>query len=247
MNYIIFDLEFNQKYHQDKTIKDNTSEELSLEIIQIGAQKLNAKLETLSTYNAFVKPTVHLTLNPYVQSLTNITNEIISSSRLFPAVYKEFLDFIGDSESILCVWGICDIKELIKNIKFHNLSYVHIPQEYIDVQCQISQYFNIPKKTKLSLKNTIELLNVNIEGDFHNAFNDAYYTTEIFKRIYNNKIVPLTYNFNPPKRKISTRDKVDIEGLLNQFEKIYNRKLSKDEIDMIKLAYTMGRTRQFIK
>ncbi len=37
------------------------------------------------------------------------------------------------------------------------------------------------------------------------------------------------------------------EQLFAQFEKMYNRKLSSQEKDMIKLAYIMGKTNQFSK
>ncbi len=37
-----------------------------------------------------------------------------------------------------------------------------------------------------------------------------------------------------------------MDSVFKQFEKMYNRELSKDEKNIIELAYTMGRTRQFI-
>ena len=41
--------------------------------------------------------------------------------------------------------------------------------------------------------------------------------------------------------------KIYTEQLFAQFEKMYNRKLSSQEKDMIKLAYIMGKTNQFSK
>ena len=52
MNYIIYDLEFNQPLSKDNSISD-----LTFEIIQIGALKLNENLEVISTFNKLVKPT----------------------------------------------------------------------------------------------------------------------------------------------------------------------------------------------
>ncbi len=66
MNYIIFDLEFNQ---QPPDIKSDQKPELMFEIIQIGALKLDNNLNTVSTFNSFVKPTVHKMLHPKNQSL----------------------------------------------------------------------------------------------------------------------------------------------------------------------------------
>ncbi len=50
MNYIIFDLEFNQGYNNQIEIK------CPFEIIQIGAIKLNEDFTTIDTFNALVKP-----------------------------------------------------------------------------------------------------------------------------------------------------------------------------------------------
>ena len=36
------------------------------------------------------------------------------------------------------------------------------------------------------------------------------------------------------------------QDIKNEFEKKYNRKMSKEEIEMIRLAYFMGKTKQFI-
>lgn len=246
MNYIVFDLEFNQQYPKDISVTNNIKKGLLLEIIQIGALKLNNSFETISIFNTLIKPTVHTIIHPYVENLTRITNDSLTSSKTFPEVYKDFLDFIGDNEAIICVWGTSDIKELIKNIRFHNLSYSSLSKKYIDIQSLASKHFNTPKGSKVSLKNAIELLNINITGEFHNAYNDAFYTAEVFKKLHNPTITPLIYNFNQSRRYTHHKEKINLDGLIEQFQKMYNRKMSKDEIDMIKLAYNMGRTKQFI-
>jgi hypothetical protein len=81
---------------------------------------------------------------------------------------------------------------------------------------------------------------------FHDALNDAYYTAEIFKRIYSKDIKPDTYIPDAPKKVRQTKEKVDILALIKQFEKMYNREMSPEEKSIIKLAYLMGKTRQFI-
>lgn len=93
----------------------------------------------------------------------------------------------------------------------------------------------------------MEFLNIPIQCDFHNAFNDAFYTTEIFKKLYSPDIDPITYNKECYfKRIVAPKKKVDTEGLLNQFEKMYNREMTDDEKSIIKLSYIMGKTNQFL-
>lgn len=205
MNYIIFDLEFNQNYN-DKTkdipkSKSIASSKLPFEIIQIGAIKINENFETISTFNSLVKPIVHKTIHPYVNKITGITEDYLLDEPEFLKVYEDFIKFIGDSrDSILCVWGTVDIKELLRNIKFYNLSEDVIPLKYIDIQYHASKYFGVKNKTRVGLKNAIELLNLKISGDFHNAYNDAYYTCEVFKKIYTPSMKALVYNTSTSPR-----------------------------------------------
>lgn len=246
MNYIIYDLEFNQK---NNDFLDNTSNQrnnIPFEIIQIGAVKLNENFEVISTFNTLIKPTIYKTVHPIVKNLTNITDAQLLHCNDFPTVYKDFLDFIGNDEIIICVWGMVDIKELIRNVNFHNLSALPI-YKYIDIQTYASKYLKTEKKSKIGLKNAIELLKIPISGNFHDAFNDAYYTSEIFKIIYDNKMKPIVYKAYNYRKATKPKEKIDTVSLIKQFEKLYNREMSEEEKSIIKLAYIMGKTRQFIQ
>ena len=254
MNYIIFDLEFNQdfkeKSQESLNEKQDNTPKLTFEIIQIGAVKINENFEKISTFSSLIKPKVHTKLHPYVHKMTGITEEQLESKEEFPSIYKKLIEFIGNPlDSILCVWGIVDIKELLRNIKFYNLPTDVIPKKYIDVQYYASKYFCTKDSSRIGLKNAIELLNLQIDGDFHDAFNDAYSTCEVFKNIYSPIMKPTIYNDNN-RRKVKDiprkKYNVNINGVYQQFEKMYKRQLSDSEKDMIKLAYTMGRTHQFI-
>lgn len=246
MNYIIYDLEFNQK---NNDFLDNTSNQrnnIPFEIIQIGAVKLNENFEIISTFNTLIKPTIYKTVHPIVKNLTNITDEQLLHCNDFPAVYKDFLDFLGNDEIIICVWGMVDIKELIRNVNFHKLSALPI-YKCIDIQTYASKYLKTEKKSKIGLKNAIELLNIQISGNFHDAFNDAYYTSEIFKIIYDNEMKPIVYKPDTYRKIVKPKEKIDTVSLIKQFEKLYNRQMSEEEKSIIKLAYIMGKTRQFIQ
>ncbi|GFP77419.1 3'-5' exonuclease [Clostridium fungisolvens] len=246
MNYIIYDLEFNQKYIDFQEDNSNNSSRLPFEIIQIGALKLNESFETVSSFNALVKPKVYPTIHPYVEKLTKINNDIASSGKDFVSVYNDFLKFIGNDQVVLCVWGIVDIKELLRNIEFYNLSSSSISKYYIDVQRNASLYLKSPNNSKVGLKTAIELLNLQTDNEFHDAFNDAYYTSEIFKAIYDDTVKPSIYSPTPYRKATIPKEKVDTVSLIKQFEKMYDREMSAEEKAIIKLAYNMGRTRQFV-
>ncbi len=247
MNYVIFDLEFNQKH---PSLKDSTNDKLPkllFEIIQIGAIKINNNYKTLSTFNELINPSVHKTLHPYVETLTNLKIEDLENAESFPIILNNFLDFLGNDEFVFVVWGVADIKELLKNIDFFNLSSNLKNIKYIDIQDYASKIFKYPKGSKIGLKNAIDELNFPINCDFHDALNDAYYTALIFSSIHTKDMIPKTYVPSKKTKNNICQPSFNKVALLNQFSKMYNRELSNDEKSMVELAYTMGRTNQFIK
>jgi hypothetical protein len=102
----------------------------------------------------------------------------------------------------------------------------------------------------MGLKNAVEMLDIPLETKFHNAFYDAWYTAEIFKKINNDQIKPSVYALS--KNEKIAKDQVrkttlDKDKLIMHFEKTFNRKMTMEEQSIIKLAYKMGKTNQFQK
>lgn len=246
MNYIIYDLEFNQEDPSNKNDVKSSDDKLTFEIIQIGAIKVDEYFKVISTFNALIKPTLYETLHPYVEDLTKINMDDVNLSKTFPEIFDDFINFMGSDNPILCVWGTCDVNELMKNSAFHKLPKDLIPKDYIDIQLHASNQFNMPKGTKIGLRNAVELLKIDISGNFHDAYEDALYTFEVFKEIYNPNIKPKIYTPNPPKRIDIPKEKVDKVALINQFEKMYDREMTDEEKSIIKIAYAMGKSRQFV-
>lgn len=241
MKYIIFDLEFNQSSN-----KEDRLTQLPFEIIQIGALKLDENFKTISTFNELVKPTVYKNILPYIQDLTKITDEMVSSAKEFTNIYYDFMNFIEKEDITFIVWGILDLTELYKNIIYFNLPTEDLPKLYIDIQDYASKHFKVPGGKRIGLKNALDFLNINISCEFHNAFNDAYYTAEVFKKLYTDSIEPKAYSHTPIRIKSEPKKIVDYNALIIQIEKMYNKKLTSEEISMIKLAYNMGKTNQFL-
>ena len=124
------------------------------------------------------------------------------------------------------------------------------PTVYKTVLCYIqdytSKYFKVPGGKRIGLRNALDLLNIDISSEFHNAFNDAFYTAEIFKKLYNDSIEAKIYSHIPIRIKSEPKKIVDYNSLILQIEKMYNKKLTSEEISMIKLAYNMSKTNQFL-
>lgn len=249
MHYIIFDLEFNQDFSNLKySNSEGKKSKYPFEIIQIGAVKLDADFNNKGSFNSYVKPTIYSKISPFIEELTGINTEQVISEKTFPEVFNNFINFINDKDAIFCIWGMSDIQELFKNVFYHKLDYNLLPRKYINIQPYVSKHFGLSIQKLFNLQNAVEELSLPITFEFHNALYDAHYTAEIFKKIYNPSIKPQIYD--PYLVKAKTRKpkvQVDYYKLIQQFEKMYYREMTKEEKDIIKLAYNMGRTQQFIK
>jgi len=245
MNYIVFDLEFNQ-FWEDEENSGTVNYQCPFEIIQIGAVKLDEQLQVTSTLDMFVKPELYTQLHPYVEQITGITEKMLSDALSFSEAYDEFARLMG-GDSILCVWGVVDIRELMRNIRYHKLDASVVPKEYINIQAYASRYLNCPKGTNAGLRVAAEMLELPIKSSFHDALNDAFYTAEIFRHIYSHNIRPSIYKEEREAKQSRhiRKSRVDTERLIMQFEKMYGREMTGEEQAIIKLAYLMGKTGQF--
>jgi inhibitor of KinA sporulation pathway (predicted exonuclease) len=247
MHYIVFDLEFNQDF-PSMMLSDSHSAMNLFEIIQIGAVKLDMELALVSTFNRFVRPSVYAKINPIVTALTGIAAEQLNEEETFPQVFQDFIAFIDEVDAILCVWGLSDMKVLFRNVDFHEMNRALAPMRYINLQANASKALGFSSKWQPQLEKTIELLSISKNSGFHDALHDAQYAAEIFRKIYHPGIKPAIYDPDRSGVRVRTkRQEIDFEALITQFEKMYGRPLTDEEQDMIKLAYKMGRTRQFIK
>jgi inhibitor of KinA sporulation pathway (predicted exonuclease) len=177
MNYIVFDLEFNQAY------RCATNKLLKQEIIEIGAVKVDENFNVIDEFRHYINPKLFKQINPFVQAKTNITMSRLREHGLpFPQVMQEFLDWL-EKDYILCSWGIDDIRELKNNCLFYDIDIEWI-QKFIDIQLLYS-VTNPSEKRQVKLKQAIVELDIPHESAFHTAIVDAFYTMEVFRNIYN--------------------------------------------------------------
>lgn len=194
MAFIIIDLEFNNlngisKYYPDifnenPDLKDITIEN---EIIEIGAIKLDKYMKPLGEYKAHIKPSIIPVLNPKVLEITKISKEDLDSGISF----EEGMDGLRaliDEEDIICSWAKDDIIEIISNAVYHKYEDLKWLKNYLDIQEYSTKI--LAHKKSLSLKNALEELKIRIDpSKLHDALNDAVYTSYVFKRIYNSRII----------------------------------------------------------
>lgn len=178
-NYIVFDLEWNQSIEG----KEHSIEHFPFEIIEIGAVKLDEKLNMVSEFHGLITPQVYVELHRKILEVTHMDMETLKrEGRLFPEVIKEFLEWCG-SDCRFCTWGAMDLTELQRNMEYYQ---VEIPFDrplyYLDIQ----KLYALQKgngKERVSLDRAVEELQLLEERPFHRALDDAYYTGKVMQEI----------------------------------------------------------------
>ncbi len=189
MNYIIFDLEWNQSPNG----KEQVNKELPFEIIEIGAIKLNSQFKELGRFHEIVAPKIYKELHWATKDLIMLTMEELKKGRSFEEVGKEFLEWCSaEGEFMFCTWGNMDLVELQRNCRFYKLDYEFTrPFIFYDVQKLYSKCFLDGKKA-VSLETAVNEQQLEKTIPFHSAFADAWYTSMVFKTLDFDKVKVFT-------------------------------------------------------
>lgn len=184
MNYIVFDLEWNQGPHRSEP-----HEEPTFEIIEIGAMKLDEDFQVVDIYQSLVKPQLYDIMHRYTAEIVDLDMTDLESERYFVEVAEEFLEWCGE-DYIFCIWGVQDLTELQKNMDYYEMKPLSKgPIKFYDVQKLYSLACE-DGKVRTALSHVVESEDMLEEWvPFHRAFGDAYYTARIFQRIVNKELL----------------------------------------------------------
>ena len=177
MNYIVFDLEWNQSPGGKK----DSNSRLPFEIIEIGAVKLNEQLETVDSFQRLIKPQVYNWIHDSIHEVIHVDYKDLMKGIPFPQAAREFLEWCGPQYRFF-TWGNQDVMELQRNLKYYEM--MHLlpgPVTYYDVQKLFGIRYE-SKKERRALEYAIDYLQIVKNQDFHRALADAYYTGEVLKK-----------------------------------------------------------------
>ena len=180
MNYIVFDLEWNQSAEG----KECSVEHMPFEIIEIGAVKLNRQMKQISEFHRLVRPKAYKEMHFKISEVTHMDMEELSrKGQPFPVVMEDFLNWCGEDEYIFCIWGSMDLTELQRNMTYHGME-IPFPRPllYYDVQKLYSLEYS-DGKSRISLDHAVEQLDLDQERPFHRALDDAVYTGRTLRHI----------------------------------------------------------------
>ena len=180
MQYIIIDLEWNQPLSYDSAVYRRVGSKLIFEMIQIGAVRVNERMEILDSVSIPIRPQQYVRIHPRIRRMTHLDEETLAGALTFEEAIEQFASWCGEDYALL-TWGCDDISVLQQNLDFYDCH----PKlaDFYDIQKMFSDVFEC--KDRKSLKAAMEMLEIEPDEEraFHNALNDAYYTALVFARI----------------------------------------------------------------
>lgn len=173
-DYIILDIEFNgRKFASDKP----------MEVIEIGAVRLNAALQPVDEFASLIKPVYFAKLNSFIRQKTGIAQEDINRARGFRPVIADFQRWLARSESFVFVtWGGEDMKRIVLDARMHGLDDGYwMAIRYFDLLKGYLRYRNLTND--VSVESALNDLGIPVSGTAHRALDDAKMTGELFAAI----------------------------------------------------------------
>lgn len=197
MDYIVFDLEWNQSSGNQKEVSG-----IPFEIVEIGAVKLNDEGVMISEFDQLIKPSVYHEMNHITGRLIHLQMRELERGNPFPEVANAFLEWCGEKGYMFCTWGSLDLTELQRNMRFYDMTPMSDgPIVFLDVQKLFSLVYE-DGRTRRALENAVDLAELEKDIPFHRAFGDAYYTAKLLAQIIESRpevLKRVSYDlFHPP-------------------------------------------------
>ena len=179
MNYIVFDMEWNQPPAGAKLEYENDCC-LSNEIIQIGAVKIGEGKNFEDTFSVNIRPRKFTQMNHNVKKITGIDDRQLFEGADITDAVRDFRLWCGGN-FVFITWGYDDIGVLVNNLKYFGLDAEWLPKCYNLQMIFCAQTENLNKQYSLSY--AAEQLGIALDKPLHNALTDAYYTAEICTKL----------------------------------------------------------------
>lgn len=168
MNYIIFDLEWNQSASEAAAVTEPVY--LTGEIVQLGAVKLDERFRIIDEKRLYITPRYYTKMHRKVASLTGIHDrDLRAQGRPFPDAFADFQEWCGEDYSYM-TWSMSDLPVLVENMQLHGISTDNLPECY-DIQRIFGREL-MRSSRRYSLDHALEILGK--KGDVaHDALHDA--------------------------------------------------------------------------
>lgn len=186
MDYIIFDLEWNNAYNYATKKGVN-------EIVEIGAVKLNRYLNTVDTFRLLVRPKLSRRLSTHFKELTNLTLEELRRDGVdFETAVQDFCRWAGRAEdNVFMSWSTSDLYVLAENFRRNfgstDISFI---KNYADVQKYCQAFLNMPDgdKNQVGLTDCADAFGLRYNDSLHHhALFDCELSAMCFCHVFDEK------------------------------------------------------------
>ena len=151
------------------------------EIIQIGAVRINARGDVLDTFEVNLRPRIFRKLQHHIAKVTGLSQGDLDAGLPMKEGLQKFLDWAGpDAE--LAEWGLDDVPVLKQNLFLAGLD-ENWPDRWYDLQRIFLQAYPRKEGEGLTLESVVDRLGIPKEEPFHNALDDALYTTKVCRKL----------------------------------------------------------------
>ncbi|WP_159887114.1 3'-5' exonuclease [Paenibacillus puerhi] len=179
MNVLVIDLEFNGRRHYDI---------YPMEIIEIGAVKIDAEGHILDTFQSYVCP--RFPIHEFALDFCGIERDTLSQSKSFTEVIGHFRAFCGEPCKLIA-WGGTDFFHLLVDCKSNG-----IPTSWLTHMIDMSKFYNG------GLQQALTEHHMEFSGKQHSALDDALHAHQLL--LLRKDIIQLESNYKPDAVKIST-------------------------------------------
>ena len=180
MDLIVVDLE--------ATCWDTSRPRNQMEIIEIGAVRLDAALTIVDEFDCFVRPVVEPKLSQFCTALTTIKQADVDGADMFPAVFARFLEWIGMGRPYrLCSWGFFDVGQFRLDCTRFGLVF---PEQFESDHLNIKHLFAEWKGVRrCGMTAALDLLGLPLAGTHHRGIDDARNIARIVQETLPNVVV----------------------------------------------------------
>ena len=170
---VIFDLETTDAYVQP------------VEIVEIGAVKLDRNFGIVRKFNTLVKPTNMENFTECLQGMTGITVAELEQAPTFKDAWRPFADFTEWNKTMLGAWGAnYDFEILRGEYERANCTCPHGVQIDVKSIALFEMYAEGMRPRKQSLAGICKRLEIDYDEDkLHRALYDAELTTSVLQSV----------------------------------------------------------------
>lgn len=179
MDYIVFDLEWNQCCGG----REFEEARMPFEIIEIGAVRLDKKFNLIDQYSSIIKPRLYKRLQPHIREILSYDEKTLKKGRPFDMVCREFFKWCNSGGDYSFVtWGPMDLNYLQNNMEYYHMKPLETPLKFYNLQ---KIYADVQGDELIAkLETAVNTLGIESDRPYHSALNDAYYTGNVLKKLH---------------------------------------------------------------